>query len=332
MKEIVVSARENGVRLDRLLERYLKEAGKSFIYKQLRKKNITLNDKKADGREKLATGDVIKIWFSEETLQKFMGTDNAPQENYPYRPLSIIYEDEHVLFVNKSAGMLSQKAKDSDVSLCEYLIGYLLREGKVNAETLRITKPSVCNRLDRNTTGLVACGISQDGLRALSSLLKERQMHKFYRCIVAGELREPMVLDGWLRKDEQTNTVEIAKEELPQAKRIVTAYTPLQSFGGAKGWTYLEVELITGRSHQIRAHLASIGHPILGDIKYGKPKINEAVKKKYGVKSQLLHAYRMELPKLDGALAKISEKKLIAQVPGIYQKILAEGDGRIRES
>ena len=154
MKQLVMKDIDSGQRLDKFLGKYLKEAPKSFIYKMLRKKNIVLNGKKADGSEKLKAGDEIKLFLSEDTLKKFCGETKEGVCG----SLDVVYEDEQVLFINKPAGMLSQKASREDVSLVEYLTGYLLEQGSLSKEDLQTFHPGVCNRLDRNTSGLVAAG------------------------------------------------------------------------------------------------------------------------------------------------------------------------------
>ena len=157
MKQICVQEREADQRLDKLLFRYLKEAPKSFVYKMLRKKNITLNGKKADGSERVQAGDMIRMFLSDETYEKFSGKQGAGEISYPTACLDIIYEDEHILLINKPAGMLTQKAEPGDVSLNEYMLGYLQQSGQWDEETSAGVRPSVCNRLDRNTSGIVIC-------------------------------------------------------------------------------------------------------------------------------------------------------------------------------
>ena len=158
MKLIEVREQDGNQRLDKLLARYLKEAPKSFLYKMLRKKNITLNGKKADGSEKVQAGDQIRIFLSDETYAKLAGNavQNAPR--YPVTSLDIIHEDDHILLINKPSGMLTQKAKPSDLSLNEYMLGYLQQSGQWSGEEEGSFRPSVCNRLDRNTSGIVICG------------------------------------------------------------------------------------------------------------------------------------------------------------------------------
>lgn len=327
MKQITVEQTEAGQRLDKLLSRYLKEAPRSFLYKMLRKKNITLNRKKADGSEKVQAGDEICIFLSQETYEKFAG---VPEEKktavYPVTALDILYEDAHVILINKPVGMLTQKAKPSDVSLNEYLLGYLEQQrGKEKAapngavQVNYAFRPSVCNRLDRNTSGIVICGKSVAGLRKMSELLRERTMHKYYQCLVAGQVRNEQSIQGYLEKDPKTNKVRIQNCEGEETAYIETKYRPLQVFSDS---TLLEVCLITGRSHQIRAHLASEGHPIIGDYKYGSQKINETYKKRYGLHSQLLHAGRLEMPVLEAPFEALSGQIFQAEPPVLMRKIL----------
>ena len=179
MKEFIINENEAGQRFDKYLAKLLREAPKSFFYKMMRKKNITLNGKKATGNEKLFSGDHVKLFLSDETFEKFSGNDSAPRAHYA---LDIIYEDENILLINKPAGMLSQPADDGTPSLVEYLTGYLLKNGSLTENDLRTFRPSVCNRLDRNTSGLIAAGKSLSGLQELSGMFKSRELHKYYLC------------------------------------------------------------------------------------------------------------------------------------------------------
>ena len=317
MQEIIVTPNEAGQRFDKLLSKYLNEAPKSFIYKMLRKKNIVLNGKKATGNEKLALGDQIQLYLSDETIEKFskVTVEKTTQK------LDVIYEDENILLINKPVGMLSQKAEAADKSLVEHIITYLLETGQLTEEELRKFKPSICNRLDRNTSGIVVAGKSLLGLQKMGELFKERSLKKFYRCLVVGEVKERQHIKGFLYKDQANNKVMISQEEATDSLPIETEYVPLWTTGNS---TLLEVHLITGRTHQIRAHLASISHPIVGDYKYGNRKINDVFKQKYKLESQLLHAYRLELPELTGELQNISMKQFTAPLPKLFERILKE--------
>ena len=207
MKEINIDEKLAGQKMMRCLERYLSNAPKSFLYKMLRKKNITLNNSKATGDEKLKCGDIIKIFFSDETFEKFSADNNRTVNddyyNRIYRPLDIIYENSDVIFINKPSGMLSQKAKPEDVSLVEYLIAHLIHEKEINAGDLASFKPGICNRLDRNTSGIVAAGKTTKGLQQLSEAFKLRTLGKYYLCIVKGGVDKRALIKGYLHRSEE---------------------------------------------------------------------------------------------------------------------------------
>ena len=322
MKELCIGSNEAGQRLDKFLGKYMDKAPKSFLYKMLRKKNIILNGKKASGNEMLSTGDTVKLFLSDDTISKFSQsrTTDSYLSGHKGRgtKLDILYEDRHTIFINKPAGMLSQKAAPGDVSLVEHLTAHLLKSGQITEEELRTFRPSVCNRLDRNTSGIVAAGKTLPALQELSEMFRERSLQKYYLCLVKGEVREGCRIKGYLTKDRKKNTVSIQKEKEKDASMIETEYRPI-TFG--EGVTLLEVHLITGKTHQIRAHLASQGHPIAGDYKYGDRAFNEKLKEQYGLSSQLLHSYRLCVPECGGALSGISGKEIKAPLPSLFRKI-----------
>ena len=309
MKEFIIEENEAGQRFDKYLAKLLREAPKSFFYKMLRKKNITLNGKKATGNEKLLKGDTIKLFLSDETFDKFAGSSQAARA---YCELDIVYEDPDIIIINKPAGMLSQPADDGEPSLVEYLTGYLLKKGDLTEEQLKTFRPSVCNRLDRNTSGMVCAGKSLAGLQFLSRIFHDRTLHKYYICLTKGKIEKPDHIRGYLHKDKKTNKVIVSRQEFKDSLPIETKYRPLGSNGKI---TLLEVELITGRTHQIRAHLAGTGHPLLGDTKYGDSEFNKQYIR-HGVRHQLLHAYRLVIPETD--------QTFVAPAPELFCKIIKE--------
>lgn len=359
MYQTKITEKEAGQRFDKYLHRILPNAGSSFLYKMLRKKNITLNDRKADGSEKIAVDDSVKIYFAEETLLKFRGlTDTSASEHTlhaegpekqpqnitndylaAYHKISsvrILYENRYILLADKPAGVLSQKAKPTDRSLNEWLIGYLLDSGFMTEQELTMYKPYVCNRLDRNTSGIVLCAKSLQGAQILGELLKNRTLHKYYQTYVRGVIKKEQLVEGYLHKYEKHNKVSVTlnvsqqtadkdmkNRLLDQAETsyIRTSYKPLRV---EKDKTLLEVELITGKPHQIRAHLASIGHPLLGDYKYGDKAWNEEYRNKYHVKSQLLHAYKVVFPPLAEPFADISGRTFYSGLPDIFYEVSEE--------
>ena len=357
MREFTVASAESGIKCISYCKHLLPGAQNGFLHKMLRKKNITVNGKKADGFTLLLAGDVVRFFFSEETfllLQKGGGPEKSRAEDKTEQLFKqyrieerIIYEDDHILILNKPAGLLSQKASATDISANELLLFYLC---KGQRSTQGFTA-SVVNRLDRNTSGLLLFGKSYQGTRLLSGLLKERGIAKYYRCWVLGEA-EKAFLSGWLIKDEQTNKViilndkDLSAQKLQggkaliqqtdsrgeihrQGDRIETEWIPLKTIvlpedigEGKKGGgeakltaTLLEVHLITGKTHQIRAHLASVGHPILGDPKYSGSRINGECKKHFHIHRQLLHAYRIEFPQLKEPFGHLSGRVFTAETP-----------------
>ena len=320
MKQFTIRENEAGQRFDKYLRKLLREAPKSFYYKMLRKKNITLNGKKAAGSEILTAGDEVKLFLSDETFEKFHGTQ-VPQA--AGTRLDVIYEDPDVILINKPVGMLSQPAQDKSPSLVEYLTGYLLETGALTQEELQTFHPSVCNRLDRNTSGMIAAGKSLAGLQALSKVFHDRTIHKDYLCLVDGVINQEKYLKGYLQKDTKCNKVRVVSDFQEGMSPIETQYTPIENNGKV---TFLKIRLHTGRPHQIRAHLASIGYPILGDSKYGSAKTNAFWRETCGLEHQLLHAWRLEFPRMDKAAARLSGRVFYAGLPEEFQRIL-DGQG-----
>lgn len=322
MREYIIEDLEANQRLDKYLLKLLKKAGKGYIYKMLRKRSITLNGKKVEGSALLNKGDVVRLYMKDETIDDFMGLsdiDSPEMEAYRVayeklkKRIEIVYEDKHVLIVNKPAGVLAQKAEKNDISCNEWLIGYLLATKAITAEQLHTFKPSICNRLDKYTSGLMICGKTLLGTQTMSELIRERRIRKYYRTIVKGRFTDKMHVKGYLARDFKTNKVYVSDKELPDSEAIETRFFPLKA---CDRYSYIEVELITGKHHQIRAHVASIGHPILGDYKYGDMDFNQKTK----VKHQFLHAYRLEFPKMEPEFHELSKSNIVANEPGYILK------------
>lgn len=321
MRSLRIMEAESGQRFDKYLMKYMKLAPKSFIYKMLRKKNITLNGKKAAGNEVLQAEDEIILFLSEETIENFCREERVITAE---GNLDILYENKHVIFINKPAGMLSQKAANDDISLIEHLEAYLIKNG-VSPDERRAFFPGVCNRLDRNTSGVIAAGKTLKGLQILSELLQKRGVDRCYLCIVSGVIKRPGRLEGFLHKEEEQNKVFISKDKELGAK-IITAYEPL-AFN--EKYTLMRVQLITGKTHQIRAHLSSIGYPVIGDRKYGSPKVNTEVQQKFGLKHQLLHSYEMVFHEMPSPLEDLAQRTIQAPEPEIFGKIMGGSNGNL---
>lgn len=328
MKEFIINELEAGQRFDKYLVKRLPNASKSFLYKMLRKKNITLNKKKADGSEKIQAGDCIQIFFADETFDKFASDSKEnTAKSLLNQPLEILYEDMDILAVNKPSGMLSQKAEKNDISLVEHITGYLLESGFLTEKDLQTFRPGVCNRLDRNTSGIVMAGKTVKGLQEMTAAFKERTLHKYYICIVKGSVLERSRVKGYLYKNERTNKVTILNENeknIPEnALPIETEYIPVCA---NEQVTLLKVNLITGRSHQIRAHLAYLGHPVAGDIKYGNASFNGFLKKHFKIESQMLHAYQLDIPQRKLVIAsKIPDEFItVLKGEGLWQRGIQE--------
>ncbi len=337
MRELIVKELEAGQRLDKFLHKYLKEAPNSFLYKMMRKKNIVLNGKKVTGSEQIKEGDSIKLFLSEETIDKFIGQVSVMDITAPYKKaytelkdIQVVAEFEDVLFLNKPAGVLSQRADGNDLSANEWLIGYLLDKKIITDEELQTFKPSVCNRLDRNTSGLLVCSKTLLGSQEMARVLKDRSLHKFYRCLVHGNCELEGVYEAYLYKDEKNNKVTVYNDFKGIPTGIKNKATPIKTgikpvkYDSKNDCTELEIELFTGKTHQIRAQMEKLGFPLVCDIKYAGCKEKNATVQKYHKEAkqhnskhmgQILHAYRLVFPKMTDKLAYLSCREIICEKP-----------------
>ena len=287
MKSCVIEKNDAGQRLDKYLTKAFPNLPKSLMYKYIRIKRIKVNKKRADISTRLQVGDVVELYVNDDFLEQ------APTR-YDFlsasKQLDILFEDDHVLLLNKKVGLLSHPDDREYVdTLITRVKRYLYEKGEYRPEEESSFTPALVNRIDRNTSGIVIAAKSAEALRILNQKLKDREVSKRYLCVVHGTMEQPQaLLTGWLEKDESKNKVTVFQSKpSPAAKEIRTAYRVLKTNGV---YSLLEIELLTGRTHQIRAHLASIGHPLLGDGKYG----TNALNKQSGLKKQCLCSYQLE--------------------------------------
>ena len=318
MKSFTAGPNENGVRLSRFVEGVTKDMPRSMMYKAFRNKRIKVNGKRAEPDTRLQTGDLIEMYINDEffPVGKPAAKTAKPPRKQP--PVTVVYEDANFAVLYKPAHLLCHSDRTGDANLVDAFAAYLEGKGEYDPHAEKRFAPALCNRLDRNTSGIVAAGKTLQGLQMLSGLFKERTLHKYYLCIVKGVIKEEQDVRGWLLKNEKTNQVRIFKNETKDARPIHTKYRPLADNGQE---TLLEIELLTGRTHQIRAHLSYMGHPIFGDPKYGDAVLNKKLTSGYGLHMQLLHAWHLVFPELSGDFEGLSGKSIYAPAPKQFVSI-----------
>lgn len=314
MVEICVDENIKGQRLDRYAKKFLSKASPSFIYKMIRKKNIVVNDKKAKENQILLEGDIIKFYLADETIRKFQDHTN---QNYKKIDLDIVYEDDNIIVLNKEKGLLSHDDGKDDHNLVDGVKAYY-NEKFETAGDMSFFEPALANRLDKNTQGLVIGGLNNPALRSLNKGFRQGHIKRSYRAIVEGRILEPGWVDFSLTKSEE-NTVQIDES----GKKTLTRYWPLAI---SKSFSLVDLDLVTGRTHQLRKHMSSIGHPILGDTKYGNQDTNSYIRKKYGIKYQVLQSYKVEFSNMDEPLDYLAGRVFELGLGDEFKKIM-KGDG-----
>lgn len=290
MKSFYANSNDEGLRLDKYIKKILAKAPDSLIYKYLRKKRIKVNGKKGDISYKLKEGDLIEFYVNDEL---FRGEEENSLSYLKIKPsLDIIYEDESLLIIHKKSGVISHSDENEDFNtLINHILAYLFKKGEYSPEDENTFRPALCNRLDRNTGGIIIAAKTAAALREMNRLIKNHRLQKKYLCIALGHFdKKSETLRAYHFKDEKNKEVYISKTKKDGYKEIITKYKVLKETT-EKGCplSYLEVTLITGRTHQIRAHLAFLGHPLLGDGKYGR----NAANKLFGIKYQCLYSYKL---------------------------------------
>ena len=287
MKTLTINKNDANQRLDKYLTKALPNLPQSLLYKYIRKKRIKVNGKRAEIATRLEEGNTIDLYINDEFLIQ-------PEKRYDFMGaspcLDIVYEDENLLLLDKKVGLLCHPDEHEYVdTLITRVKRYLYEKEAFDPASEQSFTPALVNRIDRNTGGIVIAAKNAATLRVLNAKMKDRELHKYYLCILIGALDEPKgTLEGYLFKDEKKNRVYVRRQPCPGAKTIRTRYRTL---GYRNGLTLAEVELLTGRTHQIRAHFASIGHPLLGDGKYG---VNTQNKKFGGYKKECLYSYKLQ--------------------------------------
>lgn len=308
MREISVDKNESNQRLDRFLKKYLANATQGFIYKMLRKKNIKLNGAKANPESTIMEGDLIQLYLSDETIDKFMTVKSEIKSKLIP---SIIYEDDNIILINKGVGILSHGAGvgEFEENIVDSMVSYLIEKGDYVPRLEKTFTPSICNRLDRNTSGIIIGAKNYQALQIINATIKETKIKKFYNTIVRGRVEKDFKAEAFLSKDEERNLVSVSDIDMEGSKRIETHIRVLKS---TKDYSLLEIDLITGRTHQIRSHLSSLGYPVIGDRKYGSPAINKKFNIEYNLDNQWLHGYKIEFNGLDQPLEYLNGKSFVA--------------------
>lgn len=297
MKEVIIDKNEHDQRLDRFLGKYLGNASRGFIYKMIRKKNIEVNGKRAKPETTIYEGDRIQLFLSDETIEKFKTVKEPVDSNLD---LDIVYEDENIILINKDVGTLSHgTGGEFEENIVDSMINYLIKKGDYVPRIEKTFTPSICNRLDRNTSGIVVGAKNYQSLKAINEAMKYSRIRRFYKTIVKGSIEKGFQARGYMSKDEDKNKVEISDKAIDGSKKVITNVDVLSR---GKGYSLLEIELITGRTHQIRSHLSSLGYPVIGDRKYGDKSVNALFRDRYNLNNQWLHGYKIQFDGLDGEL------------------------------
>lgn len=317
MQKFVINKFDSNQSLFKYIKKVLKNAPLSFVYRIFRKKDCKVNGKRESDKYILHENDEVLLYITDEQYKEF--TEEKALSANDQISQYIIYEDENILVVNKPRGMLVQGDGSRDVSLDVLVNEYLLYKGKIGNF---LSAP--CHRIDRNTSGIVVFAKSIEVTQEMTKLIKEhKDLNKTYLTVVKGETKEKGEISAPLVKNEKLNKVFVGKVE-EGAKESKTLYERMYTNGEV---SLLKVRLLTGRSHQIRVHMAYINNPVVGDQKYGDFSFNKEFESRYGFKNQFLHASELTFKNLQGSLKYLSGKSIVAPLPEDEEKILRSIEG-----
>lgn len=307
MISLIIKKEESGQTLEKYVKKVLNNAPMSFIYKLFRKKDVKINGHWQDKKYVVSEGEEVKIFVTDSQLEEFKSLKDIKSSldisNW------IIYEDHNILLINKPRGVLVQKDNSGDEALDDMVLAYLSNKGEYDLNSISAYKPAPAHRLDRNTAGIVVFGKNISSLRELADVMNDKnKVSKRYLAIVKGEIDQGGEINAPLEKNAKNGRVYINENGKPS----ITRYKVKEKLNG---YTLLEVELLTGRTHQIRAHMAYINHPVIGDSKYGDFSLNKEIENKYGFKNQFLIAYQLYFHSLDNNLKYLSGKKFEIPLP-----------------
>lgn len=317
MKKIQITENDSNQRIDKYIKKLLVNAPTNFIYKMFRKKDIKVNGKKVNEKYILKNNDVVEMFLYEDKFKEFTATKDIYNVKKTFK---VLYEDNHVLIVYKPAGLLVHEDKNESVNtLTNQVLSYLANKNELDLSRENTFMPGPVHRLDRNTSGIVIFGKTLAALQVLNEMIKQRHcIEKSYLTICKGKVNQKRNLKGYIVKLDDQAQVKLVSKDYPGALTMETIVKPVKY---NNDYSKVEVTLITGRMHQIRVHLSSIDHPIIGDRKYGDFELNKFVKKEFGLNHQLLHAYKIRFVKSFGILAYLQDKEIVCPVPKLFEKI-----------
>jgi len=309
--KVTVGSNEAGQRIDKFLRKWLKDVPLSAIYKNIRKGDVKVNGKKVKEKYTILEGDEVELReiTTQDKKEKFVRIENNIQ---------VLYEDEDIMLVEKWPGVLVHSdRKNGEPTLTDYVLSYLFDKGDYRPENEISFIPAACNRLDRNTSGIVIFGKSYEGLKEMNEMMRERRIKKYYQALVKGKIKDGFY-EAYISKTQDSNISQIHSSEQPGFKKIEMNVKTIQTCGT---FSLLELELLTGRSHQLRAHLNYLGNPIIGDSKYGESKLNSFFANKYGLNYQFLYAYKLIFRDCSERFAYLENKTIAVALPPVFKKI-----------